>query len=70
MQKSDALVDQERLYLARVLVEAHGAMAAQYARRNAERLFELDDREGGRCWVRIADAVESVLVAHPSGTLH
>ena len=70
MRDSDAFDDQERLHLVRKLIEAHGPKAAHYARRNAERLFELDDWDGGASWDRIADAVDAFLDPKSSGTLH
>ena len=70
MSISNVLGDQESLRLAKMLIEEHGISAAQHARSNADRLMKVNDIEGKNSWMRIADAVDSLLEREDAGTLH
>lgn len=70
MTRLNALEQQESLHLAKMLIAEHGDRAAQHARRNAERLKRINDPDGHESWIRIAHAVDLLLVDNHAGTLH
>ncbi|MGD8810389.1 MAG: hypothetical protein PVG24_12340 [Gammaproteobacteria bacterium] len=70
MSRSNAPGQQESLNLAKMLIAEHGDRAAHHARRNAERLKRIEDPEGHDSWIRIAYAVDLLLVGSGAGTLH
>ncbi len=70
MTRSNVLGDQESLRLAKMLIEEHGSSAAQHARSNADRLMKVNDIDGNNSWIRIAEAVDSLLEREGAGTLH
>ncbi len=82
MTKSPMLEEHESLYLAKVLIEEHGELAADHARRQAEQLLREANVEGGAAWLRVARAVDMLLdgqiegwvegrpIGRGAGTLH
>ncbi len=61
MTKSPMLKEHESLYLAKVLIEEHGELAAEHAKRQAERFLREADVEGGAAWMRVARAIDMLL---------
>jgi hypothetical protein len=70
MVKSHMLKEHESLYLAKMLIEEHGDLASDHAKRQAQQLLRDADVEGGAAWMRVARAVDMLLEGQGSGTLH
>jgi len=64
------LKEHESLYLAKMLIEEHGYLASDHAKRQAQQLLRDADVEGGAAWMRVARAVDMLLEGEGSGTLH
>jgi hypothetical protein len=70
MVKLQMRKEHQSLYLAKMLIEEHGDLASEHAKRQAQRLIGEADVEGGAAWMRIARAVDMLLDGQGSGTLH
>lgn len=62
--------EHDSIYLAQALIEEHGFQAARHAAEEAQRRIGAADLAGGAAWMAVARAVDMILEARGSGTLH